>query len=260
MHQSSTRSVDRALDILSCFNRNEPTLTLTQIAERVRLPKSTVHRLLATLERKRFVQRIEENGSYRLGWKLLELGFSVLENSNLHREVVPYMQRLVAEFRETVDLGILDGNSVLYLQVIESPQRVKISSAPGQRLPLFCTATGKAILAFLPESKVKELLKTGRRKYTEYTSTDIATIMEQLRITQERGFAVSEQEYEIGINAVAAPILDARQYPVAVIAVVGPTYRMTMERMLELGPALRATTDAIARDLGLNLQSVSPAI
>lgn len=131
MHQSPTRAVDRALDILLCFKRDEPTLTLTQITERVGLPKSTVHRLLATLERKRFVQRIEENGSYRLGWKLLELGFSVLENSNLHREVVPYMQRLVAEYRETVDLGILDGNSVLYLQVIESPQRVKISSAPG---------------------------------------------------------------------------------------------------------------------------------
>jgi len=259
VQQTSTRTVDRALDILLCFNRNEPTLTLSQIAQRVRLPKSTVHRLLATLERKGFLRRIEEDGSYRLGWKLLELGFSVLEQTDLPRQVVPYMQRLVSEYRETVDFGILDGNTVLYLQVIESPQRVKISSAPGQRLPLFCTATGKAFLAFLPDAQVKEILRTGRRKYTEYTTTDIPTILEQLRVTRERGFAVSEQEYEIGINAVAAPILDVNRYPVAVMAIVGPTYRMTPERMLELGAVLRATTDEIAREAGLTLQPARSA-
>jgi DNA-binding IclR family transcriptional regulator len=254
MPQTSTRAVDRALDILLCFKRNEPTLTLTQIAERVGLHKSTVHRLLATLERKRFVQRIEETSSYRLGWMLLELGFSVLEQADLPRQVVPYMQRLVSEYRETVDFGILDGNTVLYLQVIESPQRVKISSAPGQRLPVFCTATGKAFLAFLPDAQVKELIKTGRRRYTEYTTTDIPKILEQLGVTRERGFAISEQEYELGINAVAAPILDANQYPVAVMAIVGPAYRMTTERLLELGPILRATTDEIAQEVGLTLQ------
>jgi len=259
VQQTSTRTVDRALDILLCFNRNESTLTLSQIAQRVRLPKSTVHRLLATLERKGFLRRIEEDGSYRLGWKLLELGFSVLEQTDLPRQVVPYMQRLVSEYRETVDFGILDGNTVLYLQVIESPQRVKISSAPGQRLPLFCTATGKAFLAFLPDAQVKEILRTGRRKYTEYTTTDIPTILEQLRVTRERGFAISEQEYEIGINAVAAPILDVNRYPVAVMAIVGPTYRMTPERMLELGAVLRATTDEIAREVGLTLQPARSA-
>lgn len=257
MPQPSTRAVDRALDILLCFNRNEPTLTLTQIVERAGIHKSTVHRLLATLERKGFLQRIEESGSYRLGWALLELGFSVLEHSDLHRQATPYMQRLATEYRETIDLGILDGNSVLYLQVIESSQRVKISSAPGQRLPVFCTATGKAFLAFLPEPQVKEILKSGRRKYTEHTTTDLPEILKQLRLTRERGFAISEQEYELGINAVAAPILDARQHPVAAMAIVGPTFRMTLSRMLELGPKLRATTDAIAQEIGLTLQSAS---
>lgn len=254
MPQPSTRAVDRALDILLCFSQNEPTLTLTQIVERVGIHKSTVHRLIATLERKGFLQRIEENGSYRLGWPLLELGFSVLERSDLHRQATSYMHRLAAECRETIDLGILDGTSILYLQVIESPQRVKISSAPGQRLPVFCTATGKTFLAFLPDQQVKEILKTGRHKYTEYTTTDLAEIHKQLRLTRERGFAISEQEYELGINAVAAPILDARQNPVAAMAIVGPTFRLTLERMLELGPALRATTDALAREIGLTLQ------
>ncbi len=254
MPQPSTRAVDRALDILLCFSRTEPTLTLTQIVERVGIHKSTVHRLLATLERKGFLQRIAESGSYRLGWALLELGSSVLESSDLHRQAMPYMQRLATEYRENIDLGILDGASVLYLQVIESPQRVKISSAPGQRLPVFCTATGKAFLAFLPDQQAKEILKAGRRKYTEFTTTDADEIRKQLDLTRKRGFAISEQEYELGINAVAAPILDARQHPVAAMAIVGPTFRMTLERMLELGPALRATTDALAREIGLTFQ------
>jgi IclR family transcriptional regulator, KDG regulon repressor len=252
--QPSTRAVDRALDILLCFSQKEPALTLTQIVERVGMHKSTVHRLLATLERKGFLRRDKANGSYRLGWALLELGFSVLEHSDLHRQATPYMQRLAAEYRETVDLGILDGTSVLYLQVIESPQRVKISSAPGQRLPVFCTATGKAFLAFLPNQQTQEILKSSRRKYTEHTTTDLPEMLKQLRLIRERGFAISEQEYETGINAVAAPILDARQNPIAAMAIVGPTFRLTLERLLELGPSLRATTDAIAREIGLTLQ------
>ena len=191
----------------------------------------------------------------RLGWALLEFGFSVLEHSDLHRQATPYTQRLAAEDRETVDLGILDGTFVLYLQVIESPQRVKISSAPGQRLPVFCTATGKAFLALLPDQQVKGILKSSRRRYTGHTTTDLPEILKQLRLTRERGYAISEQEYEVGINAVAAPILDAHQHPVAAMAIVGPTFRLTTERLLELGPFLRATTDAIARDIGLTLQS-----
>ena len=132
---------------------------------------------------------------------------------------------------------------------------MKISSAPGQRLPVFCTATGKAFLAFLSDKQAQEILKADRRKYTEHTTTDLAEIQKQLRLTRERGFAISEQEYELGINAVAAPILDANQHPVAAMAIVGPSFRLTVERLLELGKPLRATTDAIARDTGLMIQS-----
>lgn len=253
MPQRSTRAVDRALDILFCFKKNERDLTFTQIVERVGIHKSTVHRLIATLERRRFLQRVEENGSYRLGWALLELGFSVLEHTDLHRQATPYMQRLATESHETVDLGILDEKVVLYIQAIPSSQRVKISSAPGQRLPVFCTATGKALLAFLPDPQAQDILQSVRRRYTEHTTTALPDILKQLHRIRELGFAISEQEYEIGVNAVAAPILDAQQHPVAAMAIVGPTFRMSTERLLELGPSVRATTDAIARDLGLTL-------
>ncbi len=254
MPQPPTRAVDRALEILLCFNQDEPELTLTQISERVGVHKSTVYRLLTTLENKRFIQRVEANGTYRLGLGLVRLGALVLKSNNIHRQATPYMHRLSAEYRETVDLAILDGAEVVYLQVVESPQRVKLATAPGERLPAFCTATGKAFLAFLPEAQVRTILKRGMSKYTEHTITSIPRLLEELRKTRERGFAISEQEFEAGINAVAAPILDANAYPLAAMAIVGPAFRLPLERLMQVGKTLRETTDAIARDIGLALQ------
>jgi DNA-binding IclR family transcriptional regulator len=164
------------------------------------------------------------------------------------------MHRLSAEHRETVDLGILEGPDVVYLQVIESPQRVKIAAAPGEHLPAFCTATGKAFLAFLPEAEVKKIFKQGVHKYTEHTNLALSALSEDLRVTRERGFAASVEEFEDGINAVAAPILDANQRPLAAIAIVGPAFRLSSERMAELGQAVKATANAIAQEIGLAMQ------
>ncbi len=249
-----TRAVERALDILYCFSPSEPTLTLTQIAERVGMSKSTVYRLLATLEQKRFVQRLEWNGSYRLGLALAELGLSVLNHNDLFRQASPYLERLAAECRENVDLAVLDGADVIYIQIIESPQRVKIAAAPGQRLPAFATATGKAFMAFLPEDELRPILKAARNKFTDKTQVGLAALRHDLGVSRARGFAISEQEYEVGINAVAAPILDAHRYPLAVIAIAGPSYRLSADRLEQLGGVVCATAEAIARDIGARIK------
>ena len=254
MTQLPTRTVERALDILLCFRPEEPGLTLTQIAERVEMHKSTVHRLLATLERKRFVQHDESNGTFHLGLRLVELGFAVLKSNDIHCQPVPYIHRLSAECRETVDLAILDGGQVVYLQVVESPQRMIFAAAPGQRLPVFCTATGKGFLAFLPNDQVEAILNQGTPKYTKYTKTARTAIYEELAVIRERGFAISQQEYEDGVNAVAAPILNATKYPIASMAIVGPAFRLPQARLEELGKSVRKTADAIARDLGLTFK------
>lgn len=251
MTQPPTRTVERALDILLCFRPDEPGLTLTQIAERVEMHKSTVHRLLATLERRDFIQHVDDDGTYHLGLQLVKLGFSVLKYNDIHRQAVPYMHRLAVECRETVDLAILQGNQVIYLQVIESPQRMKFAAAPGQRLPVHCTATGKGFLAFLPKDQVKAILKSGMPQYTAYTKTKHTAIFDELGQIRKRGFAISQQEYEDGVNAVAAPILDGSQYPIASIAIAGPAFRLPQKRLIELGKSVRETADAIARDLGL---------
>ncbi|GAB4404144.1 MAG: IclR family transcriptional regulator [Anaerolineales bacterium] len=248
--QEETRTVAKALDVLLCFSHSEPELSLTEISARLGIHKSTMHRLLGTLEAKRFVQRDPETGRYRLGTRILELAFLVMEHNDLQQRARPHLYRLVEQCQETVDLSVLDGTHVVYLEVVESPHRVKLAARPGQRLPVHSTASGKAFLAFVPPHELDRLLPEELTRYTESTLATREALLKDLEATRERGFAVSSQEYEAGINAVAAPVLDMRGYPIAAVAVAGPAFRLTPERILEIAPAVRATAEAIARDVG----------
>jgi IclR family acetate operon transcriptional repressor len=245
------RAVERALDILLCFSQDKPTLSLTQIAEQVGMHKSTIHRLLATLESRRFVVRDKITGMYKLGYRFIELASIRLQDVDIQRWAQPFLQQLAVLSGETVDLAILDGDHVVYLQVVESHQRVKIAAAVGQQLPVHCTATGKAFLAYLAEDQINEILARGMARYTDHTLASLADLHQDLRETRERGFAISKEEYENDINAVAAPILDASGCPMAVIAIVGPSYRLSHDCMMRLGQSILETTSNITQEIGL---------
>ena len=247
----SVRSVERALDILLCFTREEPTRSLTQIAEVVHMSKTTVHRLLTTLENKRFITRDKSTGLYRLGLRFIEMASLVLRDVELHRWAHPYLQSLSEEYGETVDLSILDGSHVIYLEVIESPHRVKLAAAVGQRLPAFLTASGKALLAFMPADQVKKILNDNLVEFANDGPISIPDMLADLKVTAERGYAIAEQEYEKDINAVAAPIFDAEKHPIASIAIVGPSFRLTKDRLPLLGDSLRKMTQVISTEVGL---------
>jgi len=249
------RSVERALDILLCFTRQEPTRSLTQIAESVKMSKTTVHRLLTTLENKRFITRDKSTGLYRLGFRFIEMAALVLQDVELHRWAHPYLQQLSAEFGETVDMSILDGSHVIYLEVIESPQRVKLAAAVGQRLPAYFTASGKALLAYMPEEQVTKIISENLTESAGQNHGSVADMLLDLKATAERGYAISEQEYEEAINAVAAPIFDAEKRPVASIAIVGPSFRLTKNRFPLLGDSLRRMTQVISNEVGLTALS-----
>ena len=242
------RAVDRALDILLCFTREEPARSLTQIAEAIHMSKTTVHRLLATLENKRFITRDNTTGLYRLGLRFIEMASLVLQDAELHRWAQPYLRRLASQYGETVDLSILDGSHVIYLEVIESPQRLKLAAAVGQRLPAFFTASGKALLAYLPEEQAQKIIAENLAEAGNHTP--VSELVADLRITAERGYSISEQEYEDQINAVAAPIFDRDKNPIASIAIVGPSYRLSKDRLPALGEALRQMTQEISTEVG----------
>jgi DNA-binding IclR family transcriptional regulator len=256
----SVRAVERALDILLCFSRETPELTMTQVAEQVGMHRSTVHRLLATLEGKRFVRRDPVTSTYRLGIRLLQMAYLTLEHNDLRQLATPFLHRLCEQHQENIDLAVLDDTDVVFLDVIEGPQRVKLASAIGQRLPAFATASGKAILAFTPDEAVRRILERGMPQYTQHTIRSPEAFFEELRHVREQGFALDEQEYEEGINAVAAPILDLNNQPIAAAAVAGPAYRLTRERMIEIGPLVLAAAQDISQEIEMAVHpEVHPA-
>jgi IclR family acetate operon transcriptional repressor len=247
----SIRAVDRALDILLCFTSQTPQLTMTQIAEQVGMNKSTVHRLLGTLERRRFVQRNLTTGYYQLGIRLLQMAYLTLGHNDIRRYAEPFLHRLCEQHRETITLSTLDEADVVFLDVIESPQRVKLAASIGQRLPAFSTAAGKSILAFLPIETVRRVLDRGMPQFTPYTIHSKEELLKHLELVREQGFSISMQEHEDGINAVAAPVLNAENRPIAAVSVTGPAYRLSKELMVKIGASVREISQQIAREVEL---------
>jgi IclR family transcriptional regulator, KDG regulon repressor len=143
---ASIRAVDRALDVLLCFSSRTPELTMTQISELAGINKSTVHRLLATLERKRFLKRDSTTGVYRPGIRLIQMAFLTMEHNDLRRLAAPYLHNLCDRHHENVNLSMLEDTDVLYVDVIESSQRIKLAASPGERSLLFVLLRVKPFL------------------------------------------------------------------------------------------------------------------
>ncbi|NTW09443.1 MAG: IclR family transcriptional regulator, partial [Anaerolineaceae bacterium] len=162
----SIRAVERALDVLQCFSMQTPELNMTQISERVGMHKSTVHRLLATLEKRHFVERDPITGLYRPGIRFLQLAYLTQESNDIRRFAMPFMQRLCAQYLENVNLAVLDGSDVVFIEITEGSQQIKLAASPGQRLPVYCTASGKAIIAFLPADRIEKILDAGIQAHT----------------------------------------------------------------------------------------------
>jgi IclR family KDG regulon transcriptional repressor len=228
---------------------------MTDVAERVGLHKSTTHRLLATLERRRFVERHPRTGLYRLGLQVVRLVHVTLDYDHLFHLALPYLRRLNEESQENIHLAVLDGTNVVYVHVVEGQRRVKLAAASGQSLPAHATASGKAILAFLPEAELRAILGNGMRRYTTHTIQSVEAFLKDAQRARDRGYAVGDQELEDEITALAAPVLDADSRPLASVSIAGPAYRLTQKRILKLAPRLLAAV----RELSLELQKAGPA-
>lgn len=242
---SSVRAVDRALDVLLCFTADTPALNMTQISERIGIHKSTVHRLLATLERRNFVRRDPDSGIYRLGYRLLQMAYLSQLNIDLRQIVLPYMHMLNEKYMETIDLAILDNDEVLFLDVIQSPQRVKLASSMGQRLPAFSTASGKALLAYLPEDEALRVLQTTNISFIPNVVPTREAFLEDMRATRERGYSIDCEGLETGIHAVGAPLFRADGKAVASLAIAGPAFRMECGKLQRIGEELLSVCNEI---------------
>lgn len=252
----SIQVLERAMNLLEAFDEDHQEMGVTELADRLGLHKATVHRILRTLEKGGFIQQNDDNGKYHLGWQLIPLGTLALQHFDLRRLATDLLQKLLEEHQETVDMAIYQSGEMYYLEVLESPQPVKIAARPGRGLPVHCTATGKAFLAFAEPEEVDKILSRDLKRYTPQTPTDPDLIRKEFDEIRSKGYATSREEFEDGITAVAAPVFNRKGKVEAVIAIPGPSYRIPDERMNELGEAVCI----VARTLTARLRGISGVV
>jgi DNA-binding IclR family transcriptional regulator len=245
------QSVLKALDVLEAFTEDQYVLGVTELSRRLGYSKSSVFNLLATLRSRGYIEVDPETRRYSLGVKLLELSQAVRANIEIRDRAAPLLRQLARETREAVYLTVLRDDHSTYIYSIEASGHSVARSAFGLRAPLHCTSVGKAKLAFLSAEEIDRIIKgVGLQRFTPNTITDPDRLKAELALIRRRGYAVDNEEREIGIRCVGVPIFDDSGAVVASFSISGPAGRLGDQRILELAPEAMRTGDAISRRLG----------
>lgn len=224
-------SVTTAARLLKQFSPSRRELGVTELAGQLGVAKSTVHRLLVTLEAERLIEQNPETGRYRLGLAVFELGAAASSPSDLHQAVLLPMSVLRVRTGETVQTAVLDGREVVYVERLESPHTLRLFLTIGQRNHAHCTGTGKCLLAHLDAAVLGRLLNGWELvARTPATITDHAELRRELKRIRSQGYAVNDHESEPGVLSMAAPIMDATGRVVAAMSVAGPADRIEPRR------------------------------
>jgi IclR family KDG regulon transcriptional repressor len=244
--EDSSRPLQQALRVLMYMGERAPEAGVGELAAELGLSKGTVQQLLQTLERFELIERDAPRERYRLGLKLQQLGSRAVASRTLRTEAHRFLVEMSRRSRETVSLATPAPGGAICLDRLDSPHTVITVCTPvGSLFPSHCTAAGKAILAYLAESEMEEVVRrTGLRPYTPFTITQLASLKENLRLIRQRGYAVDHQELERGLSGVAAPVFCAHERVIAAIGIAGPTERF---RGKELADKVSLVTEIAAR-------------
>lgn len=244
----TVQSVSHAAGILKSLHALGKPATLSDLARRIRLSKPATYALLKTLELDGLVER-GPNARYRLSWGLYELGSAVVRTQDLNKVARLHIDRLASVTGEAVLLGILDHDSVLYLDRGEIDQSFTMVANIGRRSPLHTNATGKVLLAYQRQSYIDGLMHARLAPTTSLTVTDPQQLAAELKLVREKGFALCRQEQEVGLSSVAVPVFD-RAGVRAALTIAGPTSRVNGESLPPLLAELRVTAGQISARLG----------
>src|ERR671924_814764 len=255
---NAVRSVDRAAALLLALGESQGEAGVTELARRLGLHKSTASRLLATLQKRGLVEQDDETGKYRLGLVVIRLAERAEKTLDLRGIAMPELERLARLTHETTGLGVLDGDSLLTVAQADGPNLIAVGDWTGRSVPLHCVASGKVLLAALAEREVLRIVRRGLMSFTERTITELEPLLEELARIRRRGYATALGEYEVGLNAVAAPVHDARGAVIAAVDIWGPAFRLTPRRIPELAAQARDTAAAISVRLGGAARNTGP--
>jgi IclR family KDG regulon transcriptional repressor len=244
------QSVSHALDILESFTKTEDELGVTELSKKLGLHKNNVFRLLATLEHRGYIEQNTASENYRLGPKTLQLGSIFIEQRECRRQARPILENLMAASGETAVVAVLRANKVIYMDSVETDRTVRAVSRIGAMLPAHCTAVGKAQLASLSPAEIERLYpEMNLPPLTDKSIKRRDDLLRELKKTSDTGYALENEECDLDVRSIAAPVRDFSKSVIASIGIVAPAARLTDERLdkggvvallLEAGRALSA--------------------
>jgi IclR family acetate operon transcriptional repressor len=249
--RGSVQSLIRALSLLEILAEDDEGYRLVDLALRTGLSTSTAHRLLTTLEQKRFVQFDHQTSLWHVGVQCFSVGAAFGRRRNLGEMAQAAMRRVRDATGETVNLGLADQGTVLFVSQVESREQIRAISRPGGHAPLVCTALGQAILSGMKEGEVGEIVqKHGLPRLTPHSIARPSELYKVLEEVRRVGFAVDDEQNSLGLRCVAATIYNEFSMPMAAVSIAGPTLRVTPQRIPELGQQVMAAAREITRAIG----------
>jgi DNA-binding IclR family transcriptional regulator len=247
---NGVQSVDRAISVLEILARRGEA-RVTEVAAEISVHKSTAFRLLSALEERGLVEQDHDRGKYRLGFGILRLAGAVSGRMDLTRYGRPVCERLAREIGETVNIAVAQAHYAVNVDQVPGAAAVTAQNWVGQLTPLHATSSGKVLLAYLnPARRTEVLAAAGLQRYTPATITTAGKLDRELAAARRDGYAATVEEYELGLNAIAAPIRSQHGEVVAAVSASGPAYRFTTQRMAQVAPALVTGADEISHRLG----------
>ena len=241
----SVPALHRTLDIIEALIGQRP-LTVSELHRQFKIPKSSVYAILQTLKSRGYVSK-DDNDQYSLSLRLFTLGISLIENLDLRKGTHALLEELTEKAQLTGHIGVLDGKEAVYIDKVEVLTSLRLTTWLGRRVPLHCTSMGKAMLAFLPEKEVDEILGKGPLpKLTPKTITNPAQLKTELAKVRAQGYAIGNEENELGVRAVGAPIFGTTGRPVAAVNLGASALHMKIKDLPRFGALVRTYAEKIS--------------
>lgn len=259
-NEYSVPSIERALSVLQCLGDSKRGFSISEIGRRLKIPKSSAHLILTTLERRGFLQKNTQTGRYHFGLQLVSLSRSALENLDLREEAKPFLRSLMQESGLTVHMAVLEREEAVIIEKVEAPGLVRLASWIGRRLDVNCTGVGKVLIAFLPNDELDYLLRTKDfARHNTRTIISKSALRRELALVKQSGYALDNEEDEPGLCCVGAPVFDENGKAVAAISVAGTTSQIGIDRVPILARQVKRAARGISSRLGYAAQDLGSA-
>lgn len=250
MKAYSVPSIERALTVLEFLAQSNRGFSISEMSRKLGIPKSSTHLILATLERRGFLEKNSQNGRYCFGVGLVGLSRCALENLNLREEARPFLKWLMQKTRLTVHMAVLERNEAIVVEKIEAPGSVRLATWIGRRLDVNCTGVGKSLLSCLPEDEFERVVRAKTfARHNGRTVISISALEREIARIRQLGYAFDDEEDEIGFRCVGAPIMGECQEGVAAISVAGTIGEIPDERVASLANTVKEVAARISSRL-----------